>query len=440
MNFSFVLDIGSLTVGMVELIISCRLAGIFLEEKDVPKWKVISSFTLIGLIIFYMLTTVGASPITSIVTLTMIFILHLVLFNGPLKKRFLVSILILMISILSDFITVALFNRYRILYPQGSLAFATYWTLMGLASKVISFMAINMIYRFTKNKEKNFKFLELMLHVTPIVTIYTINLVMTSILVSPNIEVKNMVSAILASIGLLLTNVFTWSVFDALIKNERDTQLYLRYQENIKKQYEFYRNQEVKEESTRQIWHDINNHLECVKELIRNGYNKEATDYFVTLEKNIAMRRGDIHTGHLIIDTILADKYATALAYGIKMVMKVDGALAKGIQDMDLCTIYGNLLDNAIEASRKLEVGEGEILLRTEQVNQFILIEVLNSRSGEVIEKNGQFVTTKQAKVGHGIGLSSVRQVVHKYDGEVLIDYNDTTFKVQIFIPLSKTV
>lgn len=440
MNFSFVLDMGNLTVGIVEFIISCRLAGIFLDEKDVPKWKVIGSFTLIGLVLFCMHITIGVSPIMTIVAVIMTFMLHLVLFNGSLSKRFLVNILFLMVSILSDLITLALFNKYRILYPQGSLAFATYWILTGICSKVVSFMAINIIYRITRCKERNFQFIEFMLHVTPIVTIYIIQLVMTSILVSPNIQMKNMVSAILASIGLLLTNVFTWSVFDALIKNERDTQLYLRYQENIKKQYEFYRNQEVKEESTRQIWHDINNHLECVKELIRNGYNKEATDYFVTLENNIAMLRGDIHTGHLIIDTILADKYTTALAYGIKMVMKVDGALAKGIQDMDLCTIYGNLLDNAIEASRKLEVGEGEILLRTEQVNQFVLIEVLNSRSGEVIEKNGQFVTTKQTKVGHGIGLSSVRQVVHKYDGEVLIDYNDTTFKVQIFIPLSKTV
>ena len=229
MNFSFILDMGNLTVGIVEFIISCRLASIFLEEKDVPKWQVISSFIGIGFILFLMHITVGVSPIMTLVAFSMTYMLHLFLFSGSISKRFLVIVLLFITSVLSDFTTLFIFDKYRILYPPGSLAFATYWVLMGIGSKVISFMAINIIYRITKCKERDFKPLEFMLHVTPIVTIYTIDLVMRSILVSPNIEVKNMVSAILASIGLLLTNVFTWSVFDTLIKNERDTQLYLRY-------------------------------------------------------------------------------------------------------------------------------------------------------------------------------------------------------------------
>lgn len=440
MNFSMILNIGSLTVGMVEFIIGCRLAGIFLEEKDIPQWKVITCFIGVGCILMGLYVTIGVSLLMTLIVLTLLFMVHLLLFEGHIHKRLLVIILFCATSVLSDYSILVVFGKYRMLYPQASLAFATYWTLMGIGSKVISFMAVNIIYRMTKCKERGFQLIEFMLHVTPFVTIYTIDLVMRSILVSPDIEVKNMISAILASIGLLLTNVFTWSVFDTLMKNERHTQLYLRYQENIKKQYEFYRNQEVKEESTRQIWHDINNHLHCVKELIRNGYNTEATDYFVTLEKNIAMLRGDIHTGHLIIDTILTDKYTTAIAYGIKMVIKVQGGLAKGIEDMDLCTIYGNLLDNAIEACRKVEQNTREILVRTEQVNQFILIEVINSKCEEIVEKNGRLMTTKQIKEGHGIGLSSVRQVVHKYEGELLIDYDEHTFKVQMFIPLNKTV
>ncbi|MEG0388265.1 MAG: GHKL domain-containing protein, partial [Niameybacter sp.] len=314
------------------------------------------------------------------------FIYHFVYYDGSLSKRIIVIALCGIIVAMSDIFSLMTFNKYRLGYPQASLAFETYWTLMGVGSKVICFMIINTIYRVVQYKKQGFKPVELILHASPIITLYIIELLMQSMIGTPYLQVSNAFTAVLTSMGLLFTNVFTWSVFDALIRNEREKQFYLMCQESVKQQYEFYRNQEAKEESTRRIWHDIHNHLQCVHELIRQGHSAEAHDYLVSLEKDISMLRGEIRTGHLIVDTILADKYGAALAYQIKMAIKVNGNLLNAIQDMDLCVIYSNLIDNAIEACQKNSLDEREILITTKKANHYTLIEIINSRSGDLIE------------------------------------------------------
>lgn len=443
MNIIILLKLGTVVVGLVELVVSCRIANLLLEEKnkeDVNKWQLTIAIGLIILVMGMCNIVIGPSPITALSVLTCFFLFHLLLYNGSIGKRLLVVALCGIIISLSDVAAIMLFGKYRLLYPPASLVYETYWTLMGIGSKVICFMVINTIYRIVKRKEKGFTPVELVLHVAPIITLYTIDLVIQCNIQSISFNVANAVSSVLISIGLLLVNILTWSVFDTLIKNEREKQFYLMCQENVKQQYEFYRNQEAKEEATRRIWHDIHNHLQCVHDLIREGYSTEANQYLHSLEKDIAMLRGQIRTGHLIIDAILTDKYGMALAYDISMVMKVDGQLLNAIQDIDLCVIYSNLIDNAIEACRKNDIKSREILIITKQIKQYIAIEVMNSCNGNIIEKNGRFITTKTSSTGHGIGLSNVRHVIEKYEGEMKVDYNATTFNVQIFLPLTKTV
>lgn len=441
MSIFILLKLGTVVVGLVELAVSCRLATLLLKEKEKSyrsKWKTFWIFLLVVFIISFGTIVIGPSPITAFLILCGFFLFHSVLYDGSLGKRLLVIALCGIIVTLSDVTSFMLFSKYRLLYSPASLAYETYWTLMGIGSKVISFMVINTIYRIVKRKEKGFTPVELVLHGAPIITLYTIDLVIQCYIQSTDFNVANAISSVLVSIGLLLVNILTWAVFDALIKNEREKQFYLMCQENVKHQYEFYRNQEAKEEATRRIWHDIHNHLQCVHDLIHQGHSAEANHYLNSLEKDIAMLRGQIRTGHLIVDTILTDKYGMALAYDISMVIKVDAQLLNHVQDIDLCVIYSNLMDNAIEACRKNAIKNPEILIVTKKVKEYAVIEVINSRSGHIIEKNGKFMTTKASGGGHGIGLSNVRQVVQRYQGDMKVEYNDTTFKVQIFLPLTK--
>lgn len=101
------------------------------------------------------------------------------------------------------------------------------------------------------------------------------------------------------------------------------------------------------------------------------------------------------------------------------------------INSFDLVVVIGNLLDNAIEALSKQEKGNFEIEISYRQ--GILLINAKNTFKGEIIKRGETLISTKKnAKEAHGIGLSNVRRVIDKYDGEMMINTDNQFFSVHI--------
>lgn len=98
--------------------------------------------------------------------------------------------------------------------------------------------------------------------------------------------------------------------------------------------------------------------------------------------------------------------------------------------------ILGNLLDNAIEASSKVEENP-YINVKLKYDKGRLFLQVANPYAGELIEKSGKFITTKADKDNHGIGLESVKKVIQKYSGTMSVDYDDNIFSVVILMYLN---
>lgn len=101
------------------------------------------------------------------------------------------------------------------------------------------------------------------------------------------------------------------------------------------------------------------------------------------------------------------------------------------INSFDLVVVIGNLLDNAIEALSKQEKGNFEVEISYRQ--GILLINAKNTFKGEIIKRGETLISTKEsAKEAHGIGLSNVRRVIDKYDGEMMINTDNQFFSVHI--------
>lgn len=101
------------------------------------------------------------------------------------------------------------------------------------------------------------------------------------------------------------------------------------------------------------------------------------------------------------------------------------------INSFDLVVVIGNLLDNAIEALSKQEKGNFEIEISYRQ--GILLINAKNTFKGEIIKRGETLISTKKnATEAHGIGLSNVRRVIDKYDGEMMINTDNQFFSVHI--------
>lgn len=116
----------------------------------------------------------------------------------------------------------------------------------------------------------------------------------------------------------------------------------------------------------------------------------------------------------------------------------VDNVDLSFMDDMDVCSLIGNILDNAIEASQELlDTKKPSISIKIGNINNFIIIKTRNeciSCSRKKLKEN-IFETTKDIKKMHGIGLSSVKKVVEKYDGHCEFDMEGEVFTAEILIP-----
>lgn len=185
--------------------------------------------------------------------------------------------------------------------------------------------------------------------------------------------------------------------------------------------------------SNAKLYHDLNNHLNVLYQLINEGDEKAAKEYIQEISRPIMKLSKTVWTGIDVVDVIINSKLEKMKELGITSEINVEFPQNSNILPHDICTILANLLDNAIEAVELLE-NRGNIALTIRKINHFLLIKVSNT----CIENRDQFfdlpLTTKENKELHGWGLPSVRETVEKYNGTLKCTNSDNQFVVNIMM------
>ncbi|MGL5718250.1 MAG: GHKL domain-containing protein [Paraclostridium sp.] len=205
--------------------------------------------------------------------------------------------------------------------------------------------------------------------------------------------------------------------------------------EKMKMRYDHYLNTQQDYMKVRQLHHDIKNHISCVKGVIQS--NQDATDYISSIENELDRYDNSFNTGNMILDIILNEKSKLCKERDIKLLIDINNIeICSFIDIIDICSIFSNIFDNAIEACEKISDFDKEIILRATKVNNFFVIRIENTKQNKINIKNDYIKTDKKDKYLHGLGIKSVKDSVSKYNGEVVIDHSETRFVMKIFIPL----
>jgi sensor histidine kinase regulating citrate/malate metabolism len=144
----------------------------------------------------------------------------------------------------------------------------------------------------------------------------------------------------------------------------------------------------------------------------------------------------DIVTGNLVVDAIVSAKATVAAANDIRFEHRILLKETLLIDETDLCSILSNLLDNAIEACRKLSENkfiDFEMIIIKNQLS----IKITNASGGDYKMENGKLKTTKSGGV-HGIGIGQVKSIIEKYRGIFDFTAEPKNFTAKIDIPLSR--
>ena len=181
--------------------------------------------------------------------------------------------------------------------------------------------------------------------------------------------------------------------------------------------------------------HDMKNHIIALSALFQNKEWEKMGDYLKNMEGSGLEDGGDM-TGNKALDALLYQKRKRANEKNIKWECDVQMPKGYSINEFDLCVLFGNILDNALEACGRMRCGENCFInVQAKTVKKCFLIEVKNSV--DMVEKNTAVFTNKENPREHGIGLLNVGDVVHEYNGVLNIESEKGIFITSVLIPLN---
>ena len=204
--------------------------------------------------------------------------------------------------------------------------------------------------------------------------------------------------------------------------------------QNLKYQQSYYEELEENQKTVRKIRHDMKNHLSVIYSFIQNRDFHGAEKYFRELSGELTVNNR-IFCKNSIVNAVLNSKYNTALENKVDCFfnISIDGLL--GIDDISLCSLFSNTLDNAIEACEKIQdTSKRQISLKARYDKGYFSYEISNSKRNPITVKKNRYVTEKTDKTLHGFGVQNVRDMVEKYAGDMDISYTDDRFTITILI------
>lgn len=178
--------------------------------------------------------------------------------------------------------------------------------------------------------------------------------------------------------------------------------------------------------------HDMKNHLIVIDGYASQHNDKKIHEYIHNISEDLSLTNA-VDSGSHIVSALIAEKEDKAKSQNIRCEINISTP-GINIDDFSITTIIGNLFDNAIKAAAECE--HGWIRFSLTQTGSYMNIVIENSYSGNIIENNGEFTSTKNDNVlPHGIGIKNVRKVVSNLNGHIDFSYASGYFSVKAELP-----
>lgn len=237
---------------------------------------------------------------------------------------------------------------------------------------------------------------------------------------------RNMI--IVCSIGLCFTTILILFLYEKNLKQQEELTKQQLLQSQLSNQIKHYNDLMMSQEQVRSTKHDLKNHLIAIRTYINNNDSIVATDYIDKLLDELDIHNIFFDTGNTILDAMLSVKKNKAEQKGIKFTAKLIIPAKLPINDTDICIIFGNILDNAIEACEKVKTSP-YISVELIYGEDTLFCKIENSCINA--DSNNQ-ITTKENAANHGIGKMNIQRTLEKYSSMYDIQCSDSKYILTI--------
>lgn len=277
------------------------------------------------------------------------------------------------------------------------------------------------------------------LHITPLGMLMAVIMAITVFAVS-NLSFVNNNEATM-SIRYIRTLVDLAGVLILTVQHEqlRESALHSELtamDDVLRRQYEQYRQSKENIKLINRRYHELKVQIATIR-AERDQAKQDAA--LAAMESDIRRYEAENKTGNPVLDTLLTAKSLYCQQHGITLTCVADGAALDFMDTMDLCSLFGNALDNAIESVEKLPDSEQRLIhLVVARQKSFLWIRIENTYDGAFQADGNLPKTTKSDARYHGYGLKSIYDTAEKYGGTAEISTQENQFTLKVLFPIKQ--
>ena len=392
-----------LSVPVIGLYFIVTLIGDFIDSD----YSMLISCLLFVIIILYSLTVCGKRYIRAIITSCIYKVVYILL-----------SALL--------FNIISLFSDSNILYASGTIGRYLYVVLHKIAMFAILSFIINIFGKDDYWERKNGIY-------TLIISIATLIGIGTAMLVSTTPEGnKFQTQLVIITVAFILINIIVYFLITQIQKLQKTKYELQLLQEKMKFEENRYKDISVIWENIRKVQHDIKQHLTVISCQLENSEIAQCKQYVGQLIPSINYTCKLVKTENDVLDYLINAKLGSLAS--TKVTIKGLITDFSDIQDSDLACLFGNIFDNAIEATAPLDDRRIELIFNLQNTNRVIICK--NTIAESVLKHNKHLASSKPSRSGHGLGHKIIEKIVRKYEGIVDFFEEDGMFCVEIVLPI----
>ena len=187
-------------------------------------------------------------------------------------------------------------------------------------------------------------------------------------------------------------------------------------------------------EELREFKHDLKNYLLPLQEAMETMPQSEIAKVWEKINQKIEDVQTLIQTGNSYVDSMINTKITLARSEKVDVKCTILSKM-EGIDDLEFCSVFGNLMDNAIEAERKV-TEKKEIIIFVEEKMGYLRLEIQNKIEKSVLNENSSLNTTKKDTSSHGIGHKSIKRTMQKVGGALKYYETGDLFCAEAVFPI----
>ena len=355
------------------------------------------------------------------------------LYKGSLRNRLLVITLTPAIGLIVEVVVVYFVTFTLRMSVEDMIHSSEYHIFCVLASKITGLAICNVVRVQSRRKSfklsRDFWLVFLLLFYSYLAVTFQLFRISYEIETAAyNIEI------LVSSIGLFICIAFSLFLYERQTSQSAAIREQEQYEQQLKYQLKHLDDLLAKQNELRKFKHDIDNQMEGLRGYLQAGDIRGGLHHLDAITDRLKTITPAFDTGNPALDATLSAKKTLAEEQGIHFTTRLNLEENLPIAPEDICTIFGNALDNAIEACLRLDDSQQKSIdVSLVQLDAVLLCKIINTAPEQT---ESDFSTSKKDKENHGFGIANLTESLAKYDSTPEIEWKEGRFSLSFTLPM----